>query len=341
MTSSVHRCLSLALSIAIAMAASASAQSAQRAPRKVAPPPPAPEVPSDLHVRSYLSQSAAWVGDPIDFVVEIDLAPGVEIVAADLAPEALVIEGLELGASHVGTAARSDGWQRVTRTYRLTAWDVTPPKRVAPITVRFRRPVTTGGATADGATAANEVIVPGAALTMRSTLPDDGSADGVRTSARATPMPAWLGWLRPAGVGLIALGIAPVVLWLAMRASRPRASRPRPSSRSLKARLASMFQELQIIDTSTAEGRRRAYDRLDADLRAYVAESEQVPAQSLTANELRARLSGTTRVPADTVCDALAECEAARYGADGRLPAAEALETILDRLRADMGTSRA
>jgi hypothetical protein len=338
--SSFHRRLSFALLVAVAIAATASAQPARRTPRKVAPPP-APEAPSDVRVRSYLTQSAAWVGDPIDFVVEIDLAPGVEVVAADLAPEALVVEGLELGASQSSTQPRSDGWQTVTRTYRLTPWDITPPKRVAPITVRFRRPVTTGGTSADGATAAAEVVVPGATLAMRSTLPDDGSADGVRTSAIAAPTPAWIGWFRPVGLGLIALGIAPVVLWLATRFRRPAPSRPRPSSRSLRARLSSMFQELQIIDTSTPDGRRRAYDRLDADLRAYVTESEQVPALSLTANELRGRLSGKTRVPAETVCDALAECEVARYGPEDRVPAADALRATIERLESDLGKSRA
>ena len=329
----------LALAVALAIP---SGIAAQRPARKAAPPPPpAADAPPDVRVRSYLSQSAAWVGDPIEFVVVIDLAPGVEIVSADLAPDALVVEGLELGSTQVGTEQRSDGWQTITRTYRLTPWDVMPPKRVSPSTVRFRRPVTTGSAAADGATAANEVVVPGAALTMRSTLPDDGGTDGIRTSARATPAPGWLAWLRPAGLGLIALGIAPVVLWLALRVRQLPVSRPRASSRAIKARLSSMFQELQIIDTSTPEGRRRAYDRLDADLRAYVAESEQVPALSLTSSELRARLSTNTRVPAEAVCDALAECEVARYGPDARLPAAEVLKATLERLASDTGMSRA
>jgi hypothetical protein len=338
MIAGTRRHVLLALAIAIAIP---SGIAAQRPARKAAPPPPEVEPPSDVRVRSYLSQSAAWVGDPIDFVVVIDLAPGVEIVAADLAPDALVVEGLELGATQAGTEQRADGWQTVTHTYRLTPWDATPPKRVSPITVRFRRPVTTGSTAADGVTAANEIVVPGAALTMRSTLPDDGSAGGIRTSARATPAPGWLAWLRPAGVGLVALGIAPVVLWLALRVKRLPVSRPRASSRAIKARLASMFQELQIIDTSTPEGRRRAYDRLDADLRAYVTESEQVPALSLSSNELRARLSSNTRVPAEAVCDALAECEVARYGPDTRLPTPEALKATLDRLASDTGMNRA
>lgn len=337
---SVRTSLSVALVIVLTITAGASAQPARKTPPKTAPPP-APEAPSDVRVRSYLTQSAAWVGDPIDFVVEIDLAPGVEVVAADLAPEALVVEGLELGASQSSAQPRSDGWQTVTRTYRLTPWDITPPKRVSPITVRFRRPVTTGGPSADGTSAAAEVVVPGATLTMRSTLPDDGSADGVRTSAIAVPTPAWIGWFRPIGLGLIVLGMAPVVLWLAARFRRPAASHPRPSLRSLRARLSSMFQELQIIDTSTPDGRRRAYDRLDADLRAYVSESEQVPALSLTANELRGRLVGKTRVPADSVCDALTECEIARYGPESCLPTPDALRVTIERLESDLGKGRA
>ena len=68
-------------------------------------------------------------------------------------------------------------------------------------------------------------------------------------------------------------------------------AKPRSSSRSLQAQAKSLFDELQIIDTSSADGRRRAYDRIDQDVRAYLAQAEGVPAQALTAEELRPKLA--------------------------------------------------
>lgn len=314
----------------------ASPAAAQRKRPPAPPPAPAPApLPPDIRVRSELSQTAAWVGDPLQFVVEIDTAPGVEVVAADLAPEKLVVEGLELGGATSTVEPRADGWRTVRHAYRVTAWDTTPPKRIGALTVRFRRPVT--AATASGAAEASEITVPGAMLDVRSTLPDDGSADGARDRQAALPSPGWLGWLRPAGLGFIALGIAPVVLWVATRVRRPRVTTPRASSRSLQAQIKSMFDELRIIDTSTVDGRRRAYDRIDADVRAYLQQAEALPATALTADELRPRLAGSTRVQADTVCDVLTECEHARYGPDDRLPAAEAVRSTIERLQAALG----
>jgi hypothetical protein len=309
---------------------------AQRRRPPTPPPAPAPAPPPpDINVRSELSQTAAWVGDPLQFVVEIDTAPGVEVVAEDLAPEKLVVEGLELGPVTSTVEPRADGWRTLRHRYSITAWDLAPPKRIGELTVRFRRPVT--AATASGAAEAADIKVPGAVLSMRSTLPDDGSADGARDRVSALPSPSWLGWLRPTGLGFIALGVAPVVLWVATRVRRPRVTKPRASSRSLHAQLKSMFDDLQIIDTGSLEGRRRAYDRIDTDVRAYLAQAESLPAAALTADELRPRLAMSKRVKADEVCDILTECEHARYGPDDRVPAADAVRGTIERLRSAMG----
>ena len=88
------RPLALAAALVLALVTRIGATETARNRRRR--PHPAP-LPPDIRVRSELSQSAAWVGDPLDFIVEIDMAPGVEIVAEDLMPEKLVLEGLELG----------------------------------------------------------------------------------------------------------------------------------------------------------------------------------------------------------------------------------------------------
>lgn len=319
---------------AVALLALCSPLAAQSQPRRRAPEPPpapAPAPPPDIRVHSALTQTAAWVGDPIDFIVEIDMAPGVEVVADDLKPEKLAVEGLELGETTTSTETRADGWRTLRHQYRLIPWDTTPPKRIADFVVRFRRPVTT--ATADGSAPAAELKVAGATLSMRSTLPDDGSANGARDRHAALPGPAWTGWLRPMGLGLIALGAAPVLLWMVGRARRPRVVKPRPSSRSLHANVKSLFDELQIIDTSTPDGRRRAYDRIDHDVRAYLEQAEGVPAPALTSDELRPKLAASTRVKGDVICDVLSACEHARYGPADRLPDASALGDTIGQLR--------
>ena len=101
--------------------------------------------------------------------------------------------------------------------------------------------------------------------------------------------------------------------------------------------LQALFDELQIIDTSTVDGRRRAYDRMDQDVRAYVTQAENVPAAALTAEELRPRLSRAQRVSGDAVCDVLAACEQARYGPADRLPDANALGETISQLRGALG----
>jgi hypothetical protein len=298
-------------------------------------PPQAAASPADIRVRSYLTRTAAWVGDPVDFVVEFDLAPGVELVTGDLAPEKLAIEGLDLGGSTSVVHDRADGWRTVRHAYGVTPWDLAPPKRIGALTVSYRRAVTT--ATSDGTAEAAEIVVPGATLAMRSTLPDDGSAAGARDAAAMLASPVWIGWLRPAGIGLIALGIAPVVIWIAARAARPRVSRPRASSRSLHSLVQSMWREVDIIDTETPDGRRRAFDRLDAGLRSYIEQAERLPARALTADELHARLDGARRVPSALLSDVLSECEVARYGPLDGLPSAESLASIIERLKNGLG----
>jgi hypothetical protein len=267
--------------------------------------------------------------------VEIDMAPGVELVADDLKPEKLSIEGLELGSSSSSEETMADGWRTLRFTYPVIPWDTQAPKRIGDLVVRFRRPMTI--ATADGTAPAVELKVPGATLSMRSTLPDDGSAYGARDRQAALPGPAWTTWLRPLGLGFIALGAAPVLLWIVSRARGPRLVRPRPSSRSLHALAKSLFDELQIIDTSTPDGRRRAYDRIDHDVRAYVMQAEQVPAPALTAEELRPKLTSARRVSGTAICDVLAACEHARYGPAERLPDATALGDTISQLRGALG----
>ena len=323
------------LALAAALVLAASPASAQRKRPEPAPAPKPAPLPPDIRVRSALSQSAAWVGDPLDFIVEIDTAPGVEIVAEDLMPEKLVLEGLERGPASSTTTPRADGWRTLRHAYRVVAWDTTPPKKINGLTVRFRRPVT--AATADGTAPAAEVKVPGATLAVRSTLPDDGSADGTRDRRASLPGPAWLGWIRPIGLGFIALGLAPVILWVGTRIRRPRVSTPRPSTRSLHALSKSLFDELQITDTSTADGRRRAYDRINTDVRAYVTQAEALPATALTPDELRTRLASSKRVDIPTVCDILAECDLARYAAADRLPDVSTLTATIERLRLALG----
>jgi hypothetical protein len=276
-----------------------------------------------------LNPSAAWVGEPVDFVVEIDTAPGVDVNPDDLAQDKLTLQGLEAESSDHRAETHADGRTVQRWTYRLVAWEIgKDAKTIGEIAVRYR-----------SAGASLETTVPGRTLAVRSALPDDGSADGTLAAATATPPPAWLDWLRPAGLALIAMSLAPLALGLAALIRRPRVKKVRVSSRTLQARNRAMFDDVAALDLSTPAGRRRAYDRIDAGIREHLEAAASVPARALTSAELRTRLAAATPpvAGADGLFTVLAECEVARHAPEPRVPDADTVRASVASLQAVLG----
>jgi hypothetical protein len=291
----------------------------RRAPaaQKASAPPP-------MQVRTHVNRTAAWVGDSIEWTVELLLAPTVDVIEDDLAGEKLALVGLELVGAETERTTSADGALTHRVRYRLSAFDVAETDlRIAPLTVRYyaRRP----GQRAEDLQPAGEVVVPGTTLAWRSTIPSRLRVIDLRQDRAPQPAPEALRWARPVGLGLLVASAAPVLLWVAGRARELRRPRERrPTLRASRRETRDALKSLATAETSTAEELRAAYARLNDVLRRYVAETTGVPAAALTPEEIAARLNGRRMRPdAETLREILAECDQACYGPPDTIPTSE------------------
>lgn len=98
------------------------------------------------------------------------------------------------------------------------------------------------------------------------------------------------------------------------------------------------METLQATDISTPDGRRRAYDGIDALVRAHLRDAFAVPGPSLTPAEVPLRLDGRKlRVPPERIADLLAACEQARYAPPDIVPSADACRDAIEQARAVVG----
>ena len=142
---------------------------------------PWPAAAADPPVRatSTVDRTAAWVADRVTFTVDIVCDRGVDILLDDLAKEKLRVNGLDIVGSD--SSATTDAAERTTHRLRyvLTTYRVDlPAVSIEPISVRYyaRRP----GQRLQDMAPAGEVVVPGAVVAYRSTLPDTQPVPGLR-----------------------------------------------------------------------------------------------------------------------------------------------------------------
>lgn len=279
--------------------------------------------PGDIEVRTSVDRTALWTGDRVIYTVEIACPPDVDVLIDDLAPEKLVLSGLEIVSADHERSVSAAGGVTYRYRYRLATYDVTAPAlRIGEQSVRYY--VRRAGQAAEGAAPAGEVLIGGVQLALRSTLPDEIGALALRDARAAAPLPAALTAARPVGLGLILVSAVPVALWAAALARRLHATRrPRraPEARAVARRA---LDELRAVDASSGAERRAAYGRLDALLRRHLAETAGIRAPALTAAEIAARLRANASEPqAEAIGAVLEDCERARYGPAGLLPSAE------------------
>jgi hypothetical protein len=286
----------------------------------------------EVEVRASVDRTALWPGDRVRYTVEAVCAPGIDVVADDLAGERLVLSGLEFLASEHERHLGEDGRTSYRVRHELAAYALSAPLRIGEQAVRYfaRRP----GQRGEEAAPAGEVRIPAVSLALRSTLPDDLGEARLRDGAPSPPLPVFASWARPLGLALILLCGLPAAAAAASalrRRGRERgARRARVTSGDLRPELA----ELRKVDATSPEARRRAYDRLDVLLRRRLGELAGADVRALTGAEIAARLGS----PADGLPPSLAavldECERARYGPPEALPAA-------DRFQAGVSTAAA
>jgi hypothetical protein len=312
----------LAVPLLCMLTAAVSAQSPEKAVREAAAPALVP-----VQVRTSVTRTAVWVGDPVTYTIELTCAPKVDILTDDLAAERLPLSGLEL----LGVEVERDATipDRITHRmrYQLVAYEPDAPTlSVGAVPVRYF--FQQAGKKAEDVVPAGEVKVPPLALSLRSTIPEGMTAE-VRDDRAVRPLPRWVYWARPAGITLVALAVLPVALWaadLAQRARR-RARSTGPRRQSRRQRLAAL-REIKALDVSSPDALRRAYAQLDVWVRTNLQQATGVAALAMTPAEIGASaIRGRRAVQMEQVQHVLLECERAKYAPDN--PSPDGWQTVL------------
>jgi hypothetical protein len=287
----------------------------------------------DVEVRSSVDRTAMWVADRVTYTIELTCKRGIDILTDDLSRDKVTLEGLDfLGSDMSRRPARDDGiayqFKYYVTTYRVDA----PTLRIAPLTVRYyaRR----AGQRVEDAVPSGEVRVPGASIAFRSMLPDDEAVTAIRADRPAPDRPVMFAILQPVGLGLVIVAIVPAIVAATALVARRRARRTKRSWRSprgVREDARRSLEEVRSIDLSTLDGRREAFTRLDALVRAHLRDVCGIPGQSLTPTEVVPALASSgSRTPAELVRSLLTACELARYASPGTAPSAEACRQAVD-----------
>lgn len=277
-----------------------------------------------VRATSSVDRTAIWVADRVTYTIDVVCERGVDILLDDLAKEKLRLNGLEIVSSDTSQTTDAADRTAYRLRYVMTTYRVdTPALSVEPVSVRYyaRRP----GQRLQDMAPAGEIVIPGAAIAFRSTLPDRQPIYGLRDARDATPRHAFFIRAQSLGLALVIVSLAPALFVLAAAVRRRTLRAPgRRSARQARKDKRDALERLRTLDVSSEEDRRRAYDEISAAVREHVAAAASVPAASLTAAELQAELEATRgRVPRETVTTLLAECDAARYGPPAAIPSAQ------------------
>jgi hypothetical protein len=283
-----------------------------------------------VQARSAVDRTAAWVADRVAYTIEIHCAPGTDILLDDLAKEKLRVNGFEIVSSD--STATTDAADRTIHRFRylLTTYRIDSPLlTIEPISVRYyqRRP----GQRLQDMAPAGEIQVPGAAVSFRSTLPDNQPTYALRDGRAAAPRRAVFVRAGSIGLALIVVSLAPAVfLGLAALGRRTAGRTGRRSARQARADHRAALERLRALDVGTEDERRRAYNAISAAVREHVAARAGVPATALTATEIEQALEHARgRVSRETVSALIANCDDARYGPLPALPSAQACRDAL------------
>lgn len=297
----------------LVLAAVLASSAAPRAQRATTPPAPTGG-PTPVEIHTALSRTAAWVGDQVIYTIELRTLPAFDIVLDDLSQERLRVEGGEVVAaeSAYGESGRR-AVRRVRYTVLLNGTNVTA-LRIPALVVRYYERSGDGAA---GRAPSGEVIVPSAAVAVRSTLPDGGTVTGPRIPGDLRGAPRWLGLARPVGLGFIVLTIVPVLLWILQAGPHARSAWARFLAAQERRRRRTAFAEVQALAPSSDADRVAAFQQLDAFVRGHLEGHAGVPALALTPGEMRLALEGRGGAFAPEAAERLlAACERARYAPD-------------------------
>ena len=284
-------------------------------------------------VHASVDRTAMWVADRVNYTVEIVCPKGVDILTDDIAKEKLKTIGLDVVGMNASAAIGADESTTHRVTYTLTTYRVDAPDlRIDPLSVRYfvKRP----GQRLQDEAPAGEFQIPPVGIAFRSTLANDPDVARLRDGVEPAPRPRGFASARSVGVALILISIAPLAFIVGSAFARRRPRRQGRSVRRMRQEERVTIDALQTMDVSTADGRRRAYDGIDALVRAHLRDAVGVPGPALTPAEVPARLDGKKlRTSADEVAALLAACDQARYAPPEALPSIDACRDAIDRAR--------
>jgi hypothetical protein len=304
---------------------------AQKTPPVRRPEPPATVRPVALpvQVRAATDRSAIWVGDRVTYTIDILCDRGSDILLDDLAKEKLRVNGLEIIASDSTTTTDAAGQTRHRFRYVLTTYRVDAPSlSIEPLSVRYyqQRP----GQRLQDLAPLGEVQIPGAAIALRSTLPDAQTVYDLRDGRDAVPRHPLFVRAGSIGLALVIVSLAPAAFVLLSTLRRRTRKTVRRSARQARLDHRATLDRLRSLDVATEEDRRRAYDEISTAVREHIAAHAGVPAPSLTAQEIYAALAtARTRMPREPVSALLASADDARYAPPQAVPSAQACRDAL------------
>jgi len=285
---------------------------------------------AQVQVRSSVDRTAVWVADRVNFTVEIVCAPGTDVLLDDLAKEKLRVNGFEIVSSDSADTTDAAGRTTHRLRYGLTVFRVDMPAlSIEPVTVRYyaRRP----GQRLQDIAPAGEVVVPGASVSFRSTLPDNQPSLALRDGRDAAARHPLFARAQSIGLALLVVSLAPgAVLGVAVLRRQARGRGARRSVRQTRADQRHALERLRSLDVGTEDERRRAYDEISQAVREHVATRTNVAAPALTATEIETALEHAKgRVSREAVSALIANCDEARYAPAESLPAADACREAL------------
>jgi hypothetical protein len=285
-------------------------------------------------VHASVDRTAVWVGDRITYDVEIVCPKGVDILADDVAKEKLKTVGLDVVGMNSVAETGADESTTHKLSYVLTSYKVdTPDLRVDALPVRYfaKRP----GQRLQDAAPAGEFQIPAVAIAFRSTLSNNPDTAVLRDGVAPEPRARTFASAGSFGIALVLVSIAPLAFIGAAMLARRRPRRQGRSARRMRQEERVTMDELQSMDLSTPDGRRRAYDGVDALVRTHLRDAFGVPGPALTPAEVPSRLEGRKlRVAPDDVASLLAACEQARYAPAEAMPSTSECRDAIERAQA-------
>lgn len=280
-------------------------------------------VQQEISARAWPEKTALWTGDRVLYTVEIDCAPTVDILSADLASEKLGLTGLEVVDATSERVMSESGRLTYRFLYRLTTYETgEKPLKINDLVVRYGR--RRAGQRLEEAAPAGELKIAGASLALRSTIPEDIATIDARDQRPFEAIPRFLALARPIGIGMMLLSAAPLLVWVGTLITKRRPKTKRRDTRAARGQMRAALEEIQNADTSTEAARREAFTRLNAVVREHLGNVTSLPASALTPVEFGARLGTVkTTVSAESVASVLDDCEKARYGPSNLVPTAD------------------